>query len=113
MAPHDSIQTNSSRVDLQTLAPEHYVALDRALSTLLSAKIATETFAQVVDGIPIRDVYKEFYGYRRKDFHNNISSSQAALEAFEPYRQNFDIGSLQIDTKVSTNSTNDHPHTLC
>ncbi|KAK2767733.1 hypothetical protein FQN54_003891 [Arachnomyces sp. PD_36] len=99
--PHGTIQDSSSRVDLQNLALEHYTALERAVSTLLSTKLAAETFAQVVDGIPIRDVYKEYYGYRRKDFNNHISPSQPALEAVESYRQNFNIGSLQLDTKAA------------
>lgn len=98
--PDALTQYHSSRVNLESLSPEHYIALEQSVSTILSTTLATETLAQVVDGIPTRDVYREYYGYRRKDFDDNICPSHPALQAVESYRQNVNIGSLQVDAKV-------------
>lgn len=103
--PHNPTRERSSRVNLENLEPEHYATLGRAISTILSTKLATETFAQVVDGIPTCNVYKEYYGYRRKDFSDNISPGQPALQAVESYRRNFNISLLQVDTKVLVNNS--------
>lgn len=93
-------QSHSSRVNLENLETEYYTDVERAMSTILSTKLATETFAQVVDGIPIREVYKEYYGYRRKDFEKNICPGHPALQASESYRRDFSISFLQVGTKV-------------
>ena len=103
MMPHESSKYNS-KVDLQNLEPEHYAVIDQAISTILSTKLASETFAQVVDGIPTRDVHKEYYGYRRRDYNDNICSDPLAVQAVELYRRDFNIDFLQVDAKVQANN---------
>ncbi|EGE79985.1 hypothetical protein BDDG_02926 [Blastomyces dermatitidis ATCC 18188] len=80
---------------LENLSPQHFEVLQQALWTILSTDLATETFAQVVDGRPTRDVYQDYVYEFRKSFHNNIHPSDAALEAVESCRRDLDLGSLQ------------------
>lgn len=52
-----------SRVVLENLISEHYTVVEQTISTILSTKLETEAFVQVVDGISILvlinpDVYK-------------------------------------------------------
>ncbi|KAI1905597.1 hypothetical protein LOZ39_006816 [Ophidiomyces ophidiicola] len=87
-------------VGLENLSPPHFEVLQQALWTILSTDLAMETFAQVVDGRPTRDVYQDYVYEFRKSFHNNIHPSDAALETVESCRRNLDLGSLQISAKI-------------
>ncbi|KAK2799482.1 hypothetical protein FQN50_008454 [Emmonsiellopsis sp. PD_5] len=88
-------------VALENLAAEHYAALQLAMSKILSTSLATETFAQIVDGLPTRDVYLDYYDSRRPDFEENLVPSPPAMDAVESYRKKFDIGCLQVDTNIA------------
>lgn len=46
-------------MSLQRLDAEHLEPLKLALANLLSTKIAEQTFAQILDGMPIFRVYAE------------------------------------------------------
>lgn len=70
------------------------------MSNILSTDLASETFAQIVDGLPTRDVYQDYYGSYRDDYHSNLEPSQLAMGVVEAYREDFSIGILQIDVKV-------------
>jgi hypothetical protein len=91
---------SSARIALSNLTPQHYSALERAMSNILSTDLASETFAQIVDGLPTRDVYQDYYGSYRDDYHSNLEPSQLAMGVVEAYREDFSIGILQIDVKV-------------
>lgn len=87
-------------VGLENLSPRHFEVLQQAFWTILSTDLATETFAQVVDGRPTRDVYRDYFNEFRKSFQNNIHPSNAALEAVESCRRNLNLGNTQISAKV-------------
>ncbi|KKZ64472.1 hypothetical protein EMCG_09543 [[Emmonsia] crescens] len=90
-----------TRIALENLAAEHYTVLQLAMSKILSTFLATETFAQIVDGLPTREVYLDYYNSLRPDFEENLVPSQPAMNAVESYQKKFDIGCLQVDTKVA------------
>jgi hypothetical protein len=54
----DNTTPKPMRIALANLTPEHYSVLERAISNILSTGLASETFAQIVDGLPTRDVYQ-------------------------------------------------------
>lgn len=87
-------------VGLETLSPRHFEALQQAFWTIFSTDLATETFAQVVDGRPTRDVYRDYFNGIRKSFQNNIHPSNAALEAVGSCRRNLNLDNTQISAKV-------------
>jgi hypothetical protein len=53
----DNTTPKPMRIALTNLTLERYSALERAMSNVLSTSLASETFAQIVDGLPTRDVY--------------------------------------------------------
>jgi hypothetical protein len=91
-----------TQIAVTDLAPEHLVVLERAISNILSTDLAFETFAQIVDGLPIRDVYRDYYPRTRPDFERNLEPSQEARQVVEALQESFSIRSLQIETKVPT-----------
>lgn len=57
------------------------------MSNVLSTGLASETFPQIVDGLPTRNVYQEYYGSYRDDYHSNLGPSQPAMRIVEAYRR--------------------------
>lgn len=100
MADQQPTPSRSTRVALENLAAEHYAALQLAMSKMLSTSLASETFAQIIDGLPTRDVYLDYYNSHRPDFEENLVSSQPAMDAVESYQKKFDISCLQVDANV-------------
>ncbi|EFE29231.1 uncharacterized protein ARB_03914 [Trichophyton benhamiae CBS 112371] len=96
-------------VGLDNVSPQHFEVLQQAFWTILFTDLATETFAQVVDGRPTRDVYRDYFNEFRKSFENNIHPSNAALEAVESYRRNLNLGNTQISAKLAQAFQNAKP----
>ncbi|KAK2783772.1 hypothetical protein FQN52_009516 [Onygenales sp. PD_12] len=90
-----------TQVALENLATERYAALKLAMSKILSTSLATETFAQIVDGLPTRDVYLDYHNSRRPDFEENLVPSPPAIDAVESYCKKFDISCFQVDANVA------------
>ncbi|KAK4040023.1 hypothetical protein C8A01DRAFT_16072 [Parachaetomium inaequale] len=82
------------------LTPDHFSALNRAVRTILSSTRASETYAQIVDGLPTHDVYKDYYGWYRIDYETNLAPSKEATEIVATYRKVFDLGTISVDEKV-------------
>ncbi|PGG96767.1 hypothetical protein AJ79_09450 [Helicocarpus griseus UAMH5409] len=99
--PAPSRSSCSTQIVLENLSAEHYTAVQLSMSKMLSTPLAGETFAQIVDGLPTRDVYLDYYNSYRPDFEENLVPSQSAMDAVESYRKKFDIGCLQVDTNVA------------
>ncbi|OJD16932.1 hypothetical protein AJ78_02969 [Emergomyces pasteurianus Ep9510] len=90
-------------VGLENLSPRHFEVCNR-----LSGQ-SFQTFAQVVDGCPTRDVYRDNFNEFRKSFQNNIHPSNAALEAVESCRRNLNLGNTQINAKLAQAFQNTNP----
>jgi hypothetical protein len=95
----DNTTPKPMRIALANLTPEHYSALERAMSNILSTALTSETFAQIVDGLPTRDVHQGYYGSYRDDYHGSLEPSQLAMGVVQAYREGFSIGVLQINAK--------------
>ncbi|KAF2749455.1 hypothetical protein M011DRAFT_475549 [Sporormia fimetaria CBS 119925] len=93
---------DSTRFALSTLTQEHLATLDQALSNILSTDLAYETYAQIVDGLPTRDVYEDYYVSRgrRVDYDNNLRPSQQAMDIVKAQRESLDIKELYIDAET-------------
>ncbi|KAI9829513.1 MAG: hypothetical protein M1819_006333 [Sarea resinae] len=89
------------QICINDLAPEHLVALEKALSNILSTDLAFQTFAQVVDGVPTRDVYRDYYTHTRPDFEQNVESSRDARQVVEAFRANLRLGMIEFDAKLA------------
>ena len=90
----------NTRVALVDLSPKHFSHLKQAISTILTTGLASETFAQIVDGLPTRAVYKEYYGSYRIDYERNLAPSKEAIDIVTAHREIFDLGAIHVDGKV-------------
>lgn len=93
---------NMAKISLEYLDAEHLQPFRQALSNTLSTPVAESTYAQIIDGMPLSDVYEDNHWYL-KDFpveiHNVLcpGSFQKAIS----FRSNFDFTLLQFEAKVS------------
>lgn len=90
----------NTKLALMNLTPDHFLALDRAMHNILSSTLASETYAQIVDGVPTCDVYKDYYGWYRIDYETNLEPSKEAVEIVTVYRKIFNLGAIHVDGKV-------------
>lgn len=94
---------HKSRVD-QVLDDAHQRALDSAIMSINSTAIAEETFAQIVDGLPLRLVA---LGTQRHRFvwgdpiENHPEMCPGALEKAREFRTRLHTGDLEVASAVS------------
>lgn len=103
---------HKSRVS-QALDDAHQRALERAVMKIISAPIAEETFAQIVDGLPLRNVALETQNHRvlRGDpIEKHPEMCPGALEKWREFRTRFDIISWEVMSAVSTQELDDSRH---
>lgn len=111
--------STNTKVALINLTPDHFSALNRAMCTILSSTLASETYAQIVDGLPTCDEYKDYYGWYRVDYETNLAPSKEAVEIVAAYRKIFNLGAIHVDGKVplpfisSLHLTHVRSHTHC
>lgn len=94
---------HKSRAD-QVLDDSHQRAFERVMKNILSAPIAEETFAQIVDGLPLRSVAIGMQNHRvsRGDpVENHEEMCPGAIEKTREFRKGFDAMRLEIVSAVS------------
>ena len=89
------------KISLQYLAEQHHSTLASALANLLSTSIAEQTYAQIVDGLPLSDVWEKYPNDRHDPIGNHRTLCPGSLEAVESLRLGFDIDVLELDATVS------------
>lgn len=90
------------KVSVNELQAEHLFAFNRTLSSILSTALAERTFAQIIDGLPMRDDVGYFPTYS-KEIGDNTASSPEAMEASRGLREHFNTYIILVDVKVSLN----------
>ena len=105
----DSNTNDASRFgDLTNLSTEKLEELEAVLATLLALPVARETYAQIIDGIPIRSPYSDEIKASRslkKTFivGDQIKPSDMAMEQYDRIRTAFSAPQqLRIDSKART-----------
>ncbi|KAL1867496.1 hypothetical protein Daus18300_006340 [Diaporthe australafricana] len=95
--PPPELITKSTAEDV--LDESHQRAFSRAVSNVLSTPIAEETFAQIVDGLPLEIVALTTRRGRMADEDpclNHVALCPGALEKTKEYRTEFNPGRLNI-----------------
>lgn len=88
-------------MSLHHLDAEHLEPLKQALNNLLSTTIAAQTYAQIVDGMPIASVYAEDHWFREGlPVMQHEELCPGVLEKTRSFRSQFDILSLEVPSKV-------------
>lgn len=87
------------------LAGDHAATFSRAILNILSTDIAEETYAQIIDGLPIARVAMESAtdplpnNHPILDQHKELCAG--VLEKTREFRNGFDPRTLQLDVAVS------------
>lgn len=82
----------------------HRVALDRAISNVISTDIAEYTFAQIVDGLPTAEVANDRYGYPLHIDHpiqNHKALRTGVIETIRSFKSDFDSSRIHMKDNVS------------
>lgn len=97
---------SSHRSSVSTLDDTHSSIFRRAIVNVLAADIAFETYAQIIDGIPVADVAwdlnprsRRLYDAHPVNGHTELCS--AALDKTVKFRNEFDPSTLELKPEVS------------
>ncbi|KAK7433028.1 hypothetical protein QQZ08_000501 [Neonectria magnoliae] len=85
------------------LTPDHLVALSTAVESVLSTEIAEITYAQILDGLPMIDVFRDRYSSGldiRHPLYQHTALCPGVFERMRKYRAGFDAQSLKYDDKL-------------
>lgn len=87
------------------LGGAHHDVLIRAISNVLSTKIAEETFAQIIDGLPLASVVQDTSDGGLTDDHPIHDAHKelcpGVLEKTREFRRDVDLSLIKLDSTVS------------
>lgn len=86
------------------LTSDHLDALSTAVESVLSTEIAEITYAQILDGLPMIDVFRDRYSSGldiRHPLYQHTALCPGVFERMRKYRAGFDTQSLKYDDKVA------------
>ncbi|KAF2744940.1 hypothetical protein M011DRAFT_479413 [Sporormia fimetaria CBS 119925] len=84
-----------------SLSASHSSTLRRAVFNILSTQHASDGFAQVVDGMPTRGRYRDYYGSYREEFEQNVEPSTKAKEIVQSHRDNLELSAMRVNATVA------------
>lgn len=90
----------------EVLDANHQTNFANAMSNLLSTEIAEQTFAQILDGLPLKDVAfsMRVHEYTRRDpVFSHVELCPGVLERTRKLRATFDPKYMKLATDVGTN----------
>lgn len=96
----DTTTNTASKVAVSDLEPDHLQAFTKALRRVMKADHTRYALAQIVDGLPTRDVYK-VYGPRWRALNDHLEPSSEAIEMAREFVTNFRPDALYIESNVS------------
>lgn len=91
-----------AKISLEHLGAEHLRPLHKAFSNILSTPVAESTYAQIIDGMPLSNVYKRNHWYSKNfpvETHNDLCAG--CLEKAKAFRSDIDFTLLQFEAKAS------------
>lgn len=95
-------RVEKSRAD-QILDHRHQESFRRAVLNIISTDISEQTFAQIVDGLPLKDVAldKRYHRHRTNEpVFNHVKLCPGSLEKARAFRENFEPTAFEIPSRV-------------
>lgn len=89
----------------EVLDADHQAIFATAMSNLLSTEIAEQTFAQILDGLPLRDVAfgMRVFEYNRSDpVFSHVELCPGVLDRTRMLRDDFDPKAMNLRADVRT-----------
>lgn len=88
-----------------SLSGAHLNTFEKAISNILSTPIAEETYAQIIDGLPLTHVAQDSANEELPPDHpihdEHAELCSGVLEKAQEFKAKFTPGSLKLDTTVS------------
>lgn len=91
----------ASKVDVCSLAPDHLQAFAKALCRVVRADHTKYALAQIIDGLPTRDVYLS-YGWNQPAIANRLEPSFESFDTVYEFVDNFMPLLQYIESGVSS-----------
>lgn len=101
--PSANIRFRKASIDI--LDEPHCNAVSLAISRVLSTEIAETTYAQIVNGLPLLEVFEDVYGDLicpdHPIYQHSTQLKDSTLDTVRRLRDEFDPNILQFDVPVS------------
>lgn len=102
---------------IETLKPPHREILIRAVANVLSSPLAKQTYAQIVDGLPLSHVARDCYGVALCPQHPLLDEHEELCPGVpgkvEKLCSSFDAITLLMPSKVSVEPGSGIPLNTC
>lgn len=100
---------NSQIASITSLGAEHRDIFTQAISAVLSTELAESTYAQILDGLPLADVFQDRYGYHgalrvTHPLRNHTTLCPGVLEKTRQFRACFKPDDITFESKVCDNN---------
>ncbi|KAK8159157.1 hypothetical protein IWX90DRAFT_291826 [Phyllosticta citrichinensis] len=100
-----ALKQKNDVVSLNDLSADHVESLKSTVARILATPVARQTFAQIVDGLPL---YEDRREYPPPATHPLVDGRRdvcpEASQAMDTFRDNFSLDMLHFDTKVCKES---------
>jgi hypothetical protein len=101
---------STSKITLVNLASDHLNAFKNVLSSILSTDLAQLTYSQIMDGLPVRDVWNA-YACRRRDIEGHLKPCSEAVEVWKAFRAKLQPRTLEFNITTVQEYQNTIPKT--
>ncbi|KAH6651682.1 hypothetical protein BKA67DRAFT_537542 [Truncatella angustata] len=95
--------SDSDAISADSLGPNHYNALSKAIHQVLTTDLAIETYAQIIDGLPLCDVAWNRYQHRlcqKHPINSHKSLCPGSIEKASSLKNSLDLSWLSYDDKL-------------
>lgn len=100
----DGLEGEFRKLSIESLQAPHREIFSRAVSNILSSQIAEDTYAQIIDGLPLSHVVLDVSesnacpGHPLIEEHKELCAG--VLDKAKELHSTFDMGLLEIDSRV-------------
>jgi hypothetical protein len=84
------------KITLLNLASDHLSTFEDVLSSILSTDLAQFTYSQILDGLPVRDVWNA-YENRRSDIEVHLEPCPESVEMWKTFKTNLEPRNLEFN----------------
>ncbi|KAK7701524.1 hypothetical protein SLS64_010269 [Diaporthe eres] len=101
----DETDIKFRKASIHILDEPHRDAVASSISRVLSTEIAEITYAQIVDGLPLLEVFKDVYGdltVLDHPIHQHTQHKDNTLDTVRQFRDEFDPNILQFDIPAAS-----------
>jgi len=85
-----------TKITLSSVSTDHLETLQNMLSGIFSTDLAQLTYSQIINGLPVRDIWMA-YAHYRSDIWQHLEPCSESTEVWKEFRDSFQIQNLQFN----------------